>query len=131
MSQVEVVRRFMDHARTDPDSAWGIFDADVVWEVATLAIPDFPPTFHGPDGVREFFRRWIGTFDDWGYEVGEVIQGRNAVVVRVHQWGRGKGSGASVEGRFWQVWVMRSDKAVRVRHLLEKAEAFEAAGLSE
>jgi hypothetical protein len=43
--------------------------------------------------------------------------------------GRGKGSGAPVEARFWQVWIMRDGKAVRVTHHIEKADALEAAAL--
>jgi SnoaL-like domain len=71
MSQenVEIVRRFMRLAPGNPDAVWDIFDGDVEWEIGDLAIPDFPNTSHGPDGVREFFRRWVGAFDDWGYEV--------------------------------------------------------------
>ena len=132
MSQENVrsVRRFLDHAREDPD-AWDIFDQDVLWEVGALAIPDIPATSRGPDGVREFFRRWVGAFEGWAYEVEEVIEAGDAVAIHLHQWGRGKGSGAMVDLRFWEVWTMRDGKAVRVTHQIEKAEALEAAGLSE
>jgi ketosteroid isomerase-like protein len=128
---VRSVRHFLDRAREDPD-VWDIFDQDVLWEVGGLAIPDAPATSRGPDGVRKFFRRWVGTFEGWAYEVEEVIDaGDAAVAVHIHQWGRGKGSGAPVDLRFWEVWIMRDGKAVRVTHRLEKADALEAAGLSE
>jgi ketosteroid isomerase-like protein len=132
MSQENVrsVRRFLDHAREDPD-AWDIFDQDVLWEVGALAIPDVPATSRGPDAVREFFRRWVGAFEGWADKVQEVIEAGDAVAVHLHQWGRGKGSGAMVDLRFWEVWTMRDGKAVRVTHRLEKAEALEAAGSSE
>ena len=135
MSQenVETVLSFIDQAHDNPDAVWDIFDPDVEWQLdpAALAIPDFSPASHGPDGVREFFRRWVAAFDDWDYEVEESIDADDAVVLRVHQWGRGKGSGASVEARFWQVWTMRDRKAVRVTHHIDKGEALEAAGLQE
>jgi ketosteroid isomerase-like protein len=127
---VRSVRRFLDHAREDPD-VWDIFDEDVLWEVGALVIPDVPATSRGPDGVREFFRHWVGAFEGWAYEVEEVIDAGDAVAVRIHQWGRGKGSGVTVDLRFWEVWIMRDGKAVRVTHGLEKADALEAAGLSE
>ena len=132
MSQenVRVVRRFLDHAREDPD-VWEIFDEDVEWEVGKLSLPDFPARSRGPDGVREFFRRWVGAFEEWAYEVEEVIDARDAVAVELHQWGRGKGSGARVDLRFWEVWMMRDGRAVRVTHCIEKADAIQAAGLSE
>ncbi|HZA90235.1 MAG TPA: nuclear transport factor 2 family protein [Solirubrobacterales bacterium] len=133
MSQenVEVVRRFLDQAAETPDAVWDIFDESVEWEVGALGIPDFPPTSHSPDGVREFFRRWVGTFDDWGFDVEEMIEAPDAVAVHIHQWGRGKGSGAAVDQRFWEVWTMRDGKAVRVTHHYQRAAALEAAGLSE
>jgi ketosteroid isomerase-like protein len=128
---VETVLHFADNAREAPDAVWDIFDEDVEWDLGALAIPDFPPTSHGPDGVREFFRRWVSMFEDWAYEVEEVRDAPDAVALRIHQWGRGRESGAAVDQRFWQVWIMRDGKAVRVTHKFEKADALEAAGLSE
>ena len=126
---VRAVRRFLDHAREDPE-VWDVFDEDVVWEVGALSIPDVPAAYRGPDEVREFFRRWVGAFEDWAYEVEEMIDARDAVAVHLHQWGRGKGSGAMVDLRFWAVWIMRDGRAVRVSHRVDKADALEAAGLS-
>jgi ketosteroid isomerase-like protein len=45
-----------------------------------------------------------------------------------NQWGRGKGSGASVESRFWQAWTIRDGKVVQGTHHSEKAEALQAVG---
>ena len=84
-----------------------------------------------PMGVREFFRRWVGPFDDWSYEFGNVIDAGDSVVVRVHQWGRGKGSGVTVESEFWQVWTIRNGKVVRWRAYATEAGALEAVGLRE
>jgi ketosteroid isomerase-like protein len=130
---VEVVLRFVDQARATRDPVWDIFDEDVEWELdpSSLALPDVPPGSHGPDAVRHFFRRLIGGFERWDYEVEESIDAGDAVVLRIHHWGRGKGSGAPVEARFWQVWTMRGGKAVRVTHHIDKADALEAAGRSE
>ena len=132
MSQenAERVRRFLERAVDAPDAEWEIFDEQVDWEVGIFAMPDFPERLKGPDGVREFFRRWVAPFEEWGYDVEELIDGSDSVAVRLHQWGRGKGSGANVDGRFWQVWTMSSGKAVRVAHYREKTEALEALGLS-
>ncbi|MGI8460383.1 MAG: nuclear transport factor 2 family protein [Solirubrobacterales bacterium] len=128
---VEIVMRYLDTAREDPDAVWGIFDDDVEWDLAGIpSAPDFPGISHGPDAVREFFRRWAGAFNDWGYETEEVIDGPGVVAVRIHQWGRGKGSGIEVSGRFWQIWTMRDGKAVRVTHSEDRADALRATGRS-
>jgi ketosteroid isomerase-like protein len=124
---VKRVQRFLDLALEDPD-AWEIFDDDVEWEVSDLRIPGFPDSFHGPDGVREFLRQWVGPFGNWGYEVEDVIDAGDTVLVHVHQWGSGRGSGATVEGRFWQVWVMREGKAIRVTNRVSKPNSSELAG---
>ena len=133
MSQenVEVIMRAFEAARDDPEEFFGILDENVEWDVSGLRASGLPDTYYGPDGVREFFRTWIGAFADWGYEADEVIDAGNSVVVQVHQWGRGKGSGIRVEHRFCQVWTLRNRKVVRLQAFPQKDLAFEAAGLSE
>ena len=130
MSQenVALIERTLGGARRNPPALWEILDDDVIWQVE---MPDHPPTYHGPEGVREFFRRWVGTFDEWDYEVPEVIDAGDSVVSHIHQWGRGKGSGVTVDQNFWQVWTIRDGKIVRAAVHSEKAEALEAVGLSE
>jgi ketosteroid isomerase-like protein len=134
MSQqnVEIVEQVLERARHDPDALFEALDDEVRWEVGGLDIPDVESAhWRGPAGVREFFRRWIGPFDAWDYEVVEVIDAGDSVVAQIHQWGRGKGSGVTVESRFWQVWTIRDRKIVRGTHHTEKADALEAAGLKE
>ena len=128
---VEIVLRYLANAARAPEKVWDVFDDDVEWDMADIGRPDFPETSRGPDAVREFFRQWIGSFENWGYEVEEVVDNADAVAVRIRQWGRGKESGVSVDGRFWQIWFLRDGKAVRVTHRQSKAEALEAVGLSE
>jgi ketosteroid isomerase-like protein len=129
---LELVKRVLEESRSDPTALWEILDDGVVWEVGTLDIPDAgAPEWHGPAGVREFFRRWVGPFDEWDYEVSELIDAGDSVIAHIHQWGRGKGSGAMVESRFWQVWSLRGGRIVRATHHGERAEALAAAGLRD
>jgi ketosteroid isomerase-like protein len=132
MSQenVEVVRRMLDEARQDPEAMFGMLADDVEWETGDLQLPG-PSTRFGPAGVRGFFRDWVGAFEAWGYEAEELLDAGEATVVCLHQWGRGKGSGATVENRFWGVWTLRDGKSVRATHHREKSQALQAAGLSE
>ncbi len=124
------VMHFLERATKHPEEVWDIFHEDVVWDLTgILAVPDFPRKSQGPDSVREFFRRWAGTFADWGYAVEDLKEGPNTVLVRIHQWGSGRESGAPVDSRFWQTWVMFRGQAIRVSHRLEEAEALRDAGL--
>ena len=127
---VELVRRMLDEAREDPEVLYGLLADDVEWDTGDLRLPG-PSTRRGPDGVREFFRDWVGAFEAWGYEAEELIDAGDATVVQLHQWGRGKGSGATVENRFWGVWTVRDGKVIRATHHVEKAQALAAAGLRE
>jgi ketosteroid isomerase-like protein len=138
MSQenVEIIRRMLDQgqrgaaAQREGAALWEILDDDVEFEVGALGIAGLT-TFHGPDGVREFYLRWVRPFEEWDYETEEVIDAGDSVVVRIHQWGRGKVSGVTVDNHFWQVWTLRDGKVIHSTHHWEKAEALEAAGLSE
>jgi ketosteroid isomerase-like protein len=132
MSQenVEIVERALNAAQEDPEAFFSIFDQNVEWDMSGAGLPD-AKTYHGPEGVREFFRGWIGPFDDFDYEAEEVIDAGDSVIVLLHQWGRGKGSGVLVESRFWQVWTLRDGKVVRFKNFPERGQALEAPGLSE
>jgi ketosteroid isomerase-like protein len=124
------VRRFLEQARERPEPVWDIFHEDVVWDLSGIpTAPDAPSTSHGPDAVRAFFRRWAGAFRDWDYTVEKLTAGPGTVVAQIHQRGTGKGSGAPVEARFWQIWVMQRGQAIRVTHRLDEVEAFKDAGL--
>jgi ketosteroid isomerase-like protein len=129
--QVEIVRRFLEGAQRDPDAVWDAFAETVEWETGPLQIPGVPPMAHGPAGVRDFFRRWVGIFEDWGYEVEELIGVGEAVVAQIHQWGRGKGSGVVVDQHFWQIYTVRDAEIVRVTHRHSRGEALRAAEAGE
>jgi ketosteroid isomerase-like protein len=129
---VQLVERVLGEAQHNPAALWAVLDDDVLWEVGALELPDAGATqWRGPAGVREFFRRWTAPFDDWGYEVDEVIDAGDSVIARIRQWGRGKGSGATVESHFWQAWTIRDGKVVRGTHHAEKHEVLRAVGLRE
>ena len=129
MSQenVDALKQAMAAGPDRPDEFFTIFDEDVVWDAG-----DTPGgKRHGRDGVREFFRQWVGAFDDWGFEAAEYIDGGSAVFVHMRQWGRGKTSGATVQIDLWQVWLFFEGKVVRFVQKPDRESALEAAGLSE
>ena len=132
MSQenVEVVRRSLDaFQRGDFDAAMEALDPRIEYDLTHF--PD-GKVYLGHDGVREAFRIWLGTWEDYRQEVAEVIDlGEDEVVVVLREFGRGKGSGIEVERPTAGVWTLRDGKAVRIRFYAGKADALEAAGLRE
>lgn len=127
---IEAVRRMLERASEQPQALYDLLAEDVEWDASAVGPLEFAAC-RGRDNVMEFFRRWAGTFQDWDYEAEELIDAGDSVVVRIHQWGRGKGSGIAVEDWFWQVWTLRDGRAIRATHFRDKADALASAGISE
>jgi hypothetical protein len=73
----------------------------------------------------------MGTWEDYRQERDEPIDAGDEVILPTREYGRGKGSGISLERATFGVWTMRAGKAVRIRFYSTLAEALEAVGLSE
>ena len=67
----------------------------------------------------------------WPAHVEEVIEDGDDVVVGVHIKARGQGSGVEADVRFFAQFKVRDDKVVYIYDHEDRAEALEAAGLSE
>jgi ketosteroid isomerase-like protein len=106
----------------------------VLDEEVEFHAPDWLPEsglYRGPEAVAKWFRRWIGTWDDYEAEAHEYIDGGPHVVVEHVQRGRGKQSGVSLEGRHWSVYTFRGRRVVCWRSYRTREEALEAVGLRE
>jgi ketosteroid isomerase-like protein len=128
---VEILRRALpESAPANVAALFEILDENVEWDYVG-AFPEGLTTYHGPAEVQEFLAQWAGAFDDFGFEAEEMIDAGDAVLIRLHQWGRGKDTGAQVDSRTWQLFTFRDAKIAHCRGYATKAEALEAAGLSE
>jgi ketosteroid isomerase-like protein len=123
---VETVRTAL---ASGPPALLAILDEQVEWDYVG-AFPE-AVTYHGPGQVAEFLQEWASGFDDFGFEADEIVDAGDSVLVLLHQWGRGKDTGAQVESRTWQAFTLRAGKVVHCRGYATKAEALEAVGLSE
>jgi ketosteroid isomerase-like protein len=132
MSQenVETARRFyIVWNNDDREPALAFFADDVVW---TPAREDPDPAPHrGREGVRTFWAQWEELFDNIRIDAEELIEVGDRVVSRLHVTGSGKGSGIHVDQRVYQVVDFRNGSIWRVEEFYDRAEALEAAGLSE
>jgi ketosteroid isomerase-like protein len=129
MSQenVDAIRSALEDSARDPRAFLRIVDPQIRWEAGGLDMPDGDGTWHGPDGVVEFFARWRSAFVDWGFEVEDVLDAGDTVVVQIRQWGKGKTTGVPVESRFFQNWTFRQGRAVLTTHHPDRQDALEAA----
>ena len=125
---METVKRVVSLSVDQAEDFLAILDEDVVWDPGER----WPGgKSYGRDGVRQFFREWIGAFEDLRYEAVEFVDAGDSAVVHMRFSGRGKGSGASADADFWQVWHFFEGKVVRFVMKPSRADALEVAGLSE
>ena len=128
MSQenVEVVREIWDaYSRGDFDQIRAHSDPAVVM----ITLED--GALYGIEAVRKNHERWWETWESSETAVEEVMGVGDRVFVMARFRGRGRASGAEVEGRHFEVYTLRDGKVLRVDEYADRAEALEAAGVSE
>jgi ketosteroid isomerase-like protein len=91
-----------------------------------------PDIYRGYEG----FERLVGVieevWDDFHFEIQELIDGGDCVVAEVTVSGTGRGSGVEAEMRVFNIWTLRDGKVIRLAGgYRERSEALEAAGLRE
>jgi ketosteroid isomerase-like protein len=131
MSQenVEIVRRCCEaFDRGDYEAALEALAPDVEYDLTHF--PD-GGVYRGREGVREAFRIWMGTWEEYRQERDELVDAGDEVIVPTREYGRGKGSGVALERGTFGVWTMHDRRAVRIRFYPTMAEALQAVGLSE
>ena len=134
MSQenVEIVRDLLEaFRRRDHERAFDFYDPDIVWE--DLSGLDTGGIFHGPEGVRTYWRAWLSAWRDLQFEIQDLRDAGDDVVALIHkqrQWGRHSGIETEMPP-YGIVFTIHGGKVVRWRLFLDQSSALEAAGLSE
>ena len=128
MSQenVEIVREAWDaYSRGDYDRITGFHDPHIV--VITLE----DGALYGNNAVLANYKRWNEAWERAQTTLEEVIGHGDRVFVTVRFHGRGRASGVEVETRFYEVYTLRDGRVLRIDEYEHRADALEAAGLSE
>ena len=126
---VEIVKACCEaFDRGDYEAALEALAPDVEYDLSHF--PD-GRVYRGRDGVREAFRIWMGTWEDYRQERGDLVDAGAEVIVPTREHGRGKGSGIELDRDTFGVWTMRDGKAVHIRFYATLAEALEAVGVAE
>jgi len=135
MSQenVEIVRRVYERWLQNDSSLFDAFDPAI--ELHPDPAADWVgvnDVYRGHDGVRRYMAHVYEAFADYRPEVEEIVDLGDKVMTLAIEHGRGRASGARVQAyRTAHVWTMRANKAIRLDLYLDRARAFEAAGLRE
>ena len=127
---VEIVRRGHEaFTEAGEDAIFEYLDPDIdLTPVAELLDSE---TFHGHEGVREWFETMRDAFGEFGWEPLEFVDLGEHVLVATRFFAAGRGSGVPVEATIYNLWTVRLGKAVRVYGYLGRSQALEAAGLRE
>jgi ketosteroid isomerase-like protein len=102
-----------------------LLDEEIIWDV-----PMVEGVYYGHRGVAEFFRHWIGTWDDYRIVLEKMeVSPEGRVLALFCEEGSGRGSGVPVHLHPASVWEVRDGKAVSYRGYLDRDEARRDAGL--
>ena len=145
MSQenVETVRAVME-AYQQPEMMAALIDGEldleladpqIEWDASRLTemLPDLAEIYRGHEGVRTYWRRWFGAWKDLQFEIEDVLDAGDDVVVLIRnqrQWGRHTGICTELPP-YAQVFTMREGKIVRWRTFPDQMSALKAVGLEE
>ena len=135
MSQenVELLKKAYEaFARGDVEAVLERLDPDVDWRPAIAPILGVDAV-RGREAVRDFLTRDLFEgFDQFRAEPLEFDDlGDDAVLVTARYVGRGESSGIELDQTFATLYRLRDGKAVSMRDYSTRAQALEAAGLSE
>jgi len=134
MSQenVEVVRQgYEAFLRGQWDQAAQLLDPDVELHGTVGGLSE-GSVVRGFQQIRqEFQQEDAEAWDERRLEAEEFIDAGDRVVVLLHEFRRGRGSGVELETDTAVVCEVRDGRVVRIQGYMDRASALEAAGLSE
>ena len=120
---VELVRdAFAAFDRGGIDAVLPFVDEDVT----VHSLPEWPDDaeYHGHDGFRKLSEAWTENFEDFGFEVADIREGRTAVVALLRMKGRARASGLDMADEIGAVFSRFRGGAVgEIRYLPSWDEA--------
>jgi ketosteroid isomerase-like protein len=116
-------------SRRDFDFLLTSFDPGVEFRAVQTG-PEGTTTFHGREGVLEATRLILEVFGDIRLDPEEVLDWGDRFLVTVKLSGHGEESGASIDQQLFSLCTLRHGLVVRQDEFLDRAEALEAARLT-
>jgi ketosteroid isomerase-like protein len=138
MSQgnVELVREALnvfaqvDEGLADPQRLTEFFAPDGTWDLGAFSALVAGREIRNVDDFLEFRAAWMEPYDDYSYEVEEILDaGGNQVVVTLYQRGKPRGSDSWIDSRYGFVYTIEGGLIQRAQVYASANEALEAAGL--
>jgi ketosteroid isomerase-like protein len=112
---------------------WGAFSAELDPEVEYTPVEEHAVR-RGPTALIQYVERWLEAWETFSAEAAEIesTPAEDRALITLRFRGSGKGSGVEIDDRsnFW-VCELRGGRLYRINEYNDRAEALEAAGLSE
>jgi ketosteroid isomerase-like protein len=121
---VGLIKAWMSGNRRAARAAW---DPDAVMIIPVID----SNVLVGLPKIERAIESWRKSWGTWRFEVEEVIDADESVIVIGRQRAEGKESGAEVDLLSCGVWSLRNSKVIRAEFFGSKAEALKAAGLQK
>ena len=132
MSQenVDILRPiYVEWSQGNWQPKFDVYDPEMEWGWSS-EFPGLAGVYVDPAERNKRLREWLSPWEDWRCEAKDFIEHGDNVVVLCRYWGRGKGSGATVDTRGAHVWKLRDGKVIRLEVFVDPVTALEAVGLS-
>ena len=113
----------------DWDAALATMDPNVEFDLSRV-MPEME-RYRGYEGVRAFWRMLGDVWGEFRNDPEEVTDAGDKLFARNRLRGTGSASGVPTEQVLYEVTTIRDGKGIRVEYFRDRAEALEAAGLSE
>ena len=141
MSQenVELVRRLLEmFAAREHEAVFAFYDREIEWNAEVSPgglglVDDLQGVYHGHDGVRTYWRRWLQAWKDLTFEVEDIVGAGDEVVALIRnqrQWGRQSGIVTEMPP-YGLVFTIRDGKVVRWQSYPSHSSALAAVGLAD
>jgi ketosteroid isomerase-like protein len=125
--RTNTVQAWFEAFTDDPDAFRETLHPQVEW----FPFEDNHSPSLGIDGAMSIRRHWLESWSDQEVELEDVFARGDNVVVTAHVTARGRGSGVQVDVRLHFHFRLRDGKVAHIYEHVDRAEALEAAGLSE
>jgi uncharacterized protein len=130
---VDLVRRAMElWIGGDFDGWLELMDPEIGWDISTHPLPDVPNYGQGRDAlVTDMLLPYMSGWNDYSVELKEVVDAGDQVVLVMRETAMMRDTGVELDRDLVHLWTVRDGRATFLRVFRTKAEALEAAGLSE
>jgi ketosteroid isomerase-like protein len=119
-----VVRRWFWAFENNTDTFRDTLHPDIAW----FPIEEDRTPSYGVDAAVANRNQWLDTWDEHRFDLEQILEEGDSVVVAVHIAARGKGSGVEVDIRFYAHFRLHDDKVIYIYDHADRTAALEAVG---